>query len=57
MDIITLAHTTTCDDDIKGIAGSDCKISNYSHLSEYNDLEDLLPKLLGCDATPDGEER
>ena len=46
MDIIKLVHKALSDSDIRAILGENTKIIKYSELSNYRDLDDLLPNLL-----------
>ena len=45
MEILRTINRALSDEDIRDILGPDCKIMKYSGLAEYNDLDDLLPKL------------
>ena len=45
-EIINLIHKPLSDEDIHKILGYKCKIIKYSELSNYRDLDDLLPNLL-----------
>ncbi len=48
MEILQTINRPLSDEDIRDILGPECKIMKYSGLAEYNDLDDLLPKLKDC---------
>ncbi len=45
MEISQTLSRPLSDEDIRDILGPNCKITKYSGLGEYSDLDDLLPKL------------
>ena len=45
MEILRTINRPLSDEDIRDILGPNCKIMKYSGLADYNDLDDLLPKL------------
>ena len=47
MDIAQLIHKALSDEDTHRILGRRCKILKYSELERYQELEELLPNLLG----------
>ena len=47
-EIINLIHKPLSDEDIHKILGYKCKIIKYSELSNYRDLDDLMPNIIDC---------
>ena len=48
MSVLRLIHRPLSDDDLRHILGSGIKIIKYSQLSEYDDLDTLLPNPVDC---------
>ena len=48
MSVLRLIHRPLSDDDLRHILGNDIKIIKYAQLSEYDELETLLPNAVDC---------